>query len=294
MNNNIEHPLFSIIIPTYNYGDRLDAAVDSVLAQPERCEIIIVDDGSTDNTREVIAPYGNDLTYVYQDNRGVSAARNHGVSMASGDYLLFLDADDRLLPASLKIIREQVKRYPDVDCFIAGRISINGKRKVSIPGPLAELNLDNFSAFLRKKLGSVTIGAVRKSVFDTVKFPESIRNNEDIVLVAQILARFSCRSIPQPVIEVHQHADSLRHNISSVMDSTRKVVDALFNPEVLPSEFMRFKNEFSSRVLLSRFRSLYLAGDKKAARKLYHESISLYPKHIFLLGYLKKYIRCYL
>mgnify|MGYP000297567463 CR=1 FL=1 len=71
MDDAVYAPLISVIIPTYNYAPYLGRAVNSALAQEEQCVIIIVDDGSTDNTREVIAAYNNDVTYVYQDNKGV-------------------------------------------------------------------------------------------------------------------------------------------------------------------------------------------------------------------------------
>lgn len=285
----------SVIIPTYNYANYIGRAVESVLAQDIPCEIIVVDDGSLDNTHQIIEGFGSSVTYIHQNNQGVSAARNNGASHASGNYLIFLDADDCLLPGVLSLISAQIQKNPQVDCFLAGRISIgkDGIRKTSIPSLLSESSMDNFAALLRKKLGSVTTAAIRRTVFDTLKFPESIRNNEDIVLVAHVLARFSCKSIQQPVIEVHKHDDSLRHNIESIMESTDKVTSALFDPSILPSEFMSLEKEFSSRVILSRFRSLYLSGRKKEARKLYNRAILLYPRHIFLFGYLKKYIKSY-
>ncbi len=92
-------PLFSIIIPTYNRGHIIHRAIESVLDQS--CidwELIIVDDGSNDYTMEIIGKYKNDkrVTLHYQENNGVCSARNKGMSLAQGEYLVFLDSDDAL------------------------------------------------------------------------------------------------------------------------------------------------------------------------------------------------------
>jgi glycosyltransferase involved in cell wall biosynthesis len=86
----------SVIIPTYNRSKYVTKAIDSVMAQTYKdYEIIVVDDGSTDNTREVLKPYMGRIHYIYQDNAGVSAARNKGIRAAKGEWIAFLDSDDR-------------------------------------------------------------------------------------------------------------------------------------------------------------------------------------------------------
>ena len=93
----------SVIIPTYNRARLLVEAIDSVLSQPmSGVEVIVVDDGSTDDTQEVVARYGAAVRHIRQNNAGVSAARNRGVREAHGDAVLFLDSDDYLLQSSLR------------------------------------------------------------------------------------------------------------------------------------------------------------------------------------------------
>jgi glycosyltransferase involved in cell wall biosynthesis len=108
----------SVIIPTFNRADVLGRAIESVLQQrlPAK-EIIIVDDGSIDNTQQVIAALLRDATIpinmLYQHNSGVSAARNHGIRHASCEWLAFLDSDDAWLPDKLKKQAELIEQHPD-------------------------------------------------------------------------------------------------------------------------------------------------------------------------------------
>lgn len=97
-------PAVSVIIPTYNRAGCIGDAIESVLAQTYiDYEIIVVDDGSTDETRKVLERYGDRIRYFYQENAGVSAARNLGVRQARADLIAFLDSDDRWTPVKLKL-----------------------------------------------------------------------------------------------------------------------------------------------------------------------------------------------
>lgn len=96
-------PTISVIIPNYNYAQYLRMAIDSVLAQTySQIEIIVVDDGSSDGSREVLESYGDKITTVFQSNAGVSAARNRGIAESSGDFIAFLDPDDVWFPEKIE------------------------------------------------------------------------------------------------------------------------------------------------------------------------------------------------
>ncbi len=105
----------SVVIPAYNAEQMIARAIDSVLAQTRPAdEIIVVDDGSTDNTAKVIKSYGDKVMLIQQENAGVSVARNTGIEAATGDWIAFLDGDDEWLPEKLKLQTEHLKRNPDL------------------------------------------------------------------------------------------------------------------------------------------------------------------------------------
>ncbi len=104
----------SVIIPAYNAASFVIEAIESVLAQSRSIhELFVVNDGSTDDTERVLQPYLNRVRYVKQANQGVSAARNAGIELASGDYVLCLDADDKLDPQAIELLTEAVDRLPN-------------------------------------------------------------------------------------------------------------------------------------------------------------------------------------
>lgn len=111
---------FSVIIPNYNNSATLGRAIDSVLAQTWPAhEIIVIDDGSTDESETVAAAYGNRVRYVRQNNAGVSAARNKGAQLATGTWLAFLDADDTYMPERLAAHGRWITREPYLDFLFA-------------------------------------------------------------------------------------------------------------------------------------------------------------------------------
>jgi len=104
--------LVSVIIPTYNSENFLPQAINSVLTQTySKVELIVVNDGSTDNTQKAINPYRNKLLYLYKENGGPGSARNFGIEKSQGEYIAFLDADDYWLPEKLKTQVRYLKNH---------------------------------------------------------------------------------------------------------------------------------------------------------------------------------------
>ena len=105
----------SVVIPAYNAEKHIARAIDSVLAQTRKVdEIIVVDDGSSDNTGTVIKNYGDKVIYILQENAGAGAARNTGVEAASSEWIAFLDSDDEWLPEKIKLQAELLSRNSEL------------------------------------------------------------------------------------------------------------------------------------------------------------------------------------
>ena len=156
----------SIIIPTYNYANTLERAVLSVCKQmDEETEVIIVNDGSTDNTADVLLSLQqklNDKIKVFDKmNGGAASARNLGIVNSTGDYFIFLDADDEMAENGINQIREHLKQHNSSKFIIGGHTSVfpSGKRKLHKPSALPAQPIAKLKAYLIDKTLSLSNGA---------------------------------------------------------------------------------------------------------------------------------------
>jgi glycosyltransferase involved in cell wall biosynthesis len=165
----MDHPLVSVIIPVYNCELYLAEAIESVLNQKYRpIEIIVVDDGSTDDSAKVAKRFNSSARYFYQAHSGASAARNRGVGLSKGKYLAFLDADDIWIEDKLTLQMAVFKSNPGVDFvfghvqqFISPELDKNHKNKIYCPAE----KIPGFSAgaMLIKRESFVHVGAFERN-----------------------------------------------------------------------------------------------------------------------------------
>lgn len=115
---------FSVIIPVYNKKETVSESIESVLNQKyKNFEIIVINDGSTDNTSEILEKYKNKIKIINQKNSGVSVARNNGIKKAKGKFICFLDADDIWFDNHLETLDKMIKEYKNESYFITSRIT---------------------------------------------------------------------------------------------------------------------------------------------------------------------------
>ena len=285
---------FSIIIASYNYAHLLTRAIESALAQTcKDYEIIVVDDGSTDNTPEIVQPYLDRIQYHRQENSGHCATNNKGVSLASGKYYYFLDADDEMLEDALARFKEALQGYGEIPLFFGGYISVSekGEETVNVGTGIDSQPYAALKAYLSKKVVGVQHGsiAVHRSVFDLLNYPEGVKNNTDIVFLGQVLSRFHAIGIKDPVVKIHAHPDRVRSNSNLVVSVGLSVVDSLFDPGIIPAELMPLKELYRRRRTLSIFRVLYKSGDYEGCRRYYVQAVKSSPVLLLKLGYLRKF-----
>jgi glycosyltransferase involved in cell wall biosynthesis len=196
-------PLVSVVIDTYNFGRFIEEAVDSVLAQGfprQQMEILVVDDGSTDDTVERVAKYGGRIQYFRKENGGQASAFNFGLARAQGEIVAFLDADDTWLPDKLRRVAEEFERHPEVGMVY------HGLHKLNENGEMSEGGFAGVSGFLpnerrtllRYDLHPTSTLAFRRNIVQRLlPVPEE--------LVIQADAHFSaCAIFLAPVIYVEK------------------------------------------------------------------------------------------
>jgi len=201
-------PSISVIIAVYNGGSTIRRAIQSVLSQTcPAHELIVVDDGSTDDTAAVVRECGERITYVYQPNAGVSAARNAGAQTASGDWLAFLDADDWYYEDRLLWHAEWIARDPDLD-FLTGDYEYQRpdgsviSRSMEVTEAGASLlrkahgarqvimELDEMAPFVENHFGDThTLTVPRRTFLELGGFPRGHSVCEDVNFLIRLCAR---------------------------------------------------------------------------------------------------------
>jgi len=206
MNNT--QPKVSVVIPTYNAARYIAEAIESVLAQSYHdYEIIVVDDGSTDNTKEVLRPYMDRIRYFYKENGGVSSARNRGIQEARGEYIAFLDADDLWLPEKLKLQIEIMEQHPDFAMIHTDIkvIDVNGtllkesanKRRQSHNGMVFE---EFFKTY--RSLVMMSSALIRKSSIESMGlFDESLSVSEDYDFFLRFFWNYPVYLLDEPLVK---------------------------------------------------------------------------------------------
>jgi glycosyltransferase involved in cell wall biosynthesis len=219
--------LVSVIIPCYNHSRFLGEAIESALRQSEPHEIIVVDDGSTDETAAVAARY--DVRYVHQQNSGLSAARNRGLCESAGAFLVFLDADDRLLPDALTAGVRELNAHPEC-AFVFG-----GFRHIGLHGLPVEMSWVPDEPGLYNTLlhynhvGCPATVMYRRHVFDSVGgFDAAFNPAEDYELYLRIARKFPIRRHPVCVAEYRKYGFSMSSDASRMLRAILRVQRSQF------------------------------------------------------------------
>jgi dTDP-4-amino-4,6-dideoxygalactose transaminase/glycosyltransferase involved in cell wall biosynthesis len=225
---------FSVIIPTYNRADMVTEAVESVLAQTHRdFEIIVVDDGSTDDTTGALAPWRGRVRYVHQANAGLAAARNRGIREATGDFVAFLDSDDLFEPRLLERVLATFRARPEAGAvFVAEREFGNGAgpaaarlHKKETPGltftPAGLIGRDT-------GVGSGRPPVIRRAWLDRLGgFDETMRCAVDSEMWIRYSFQVRMVYLPEPLVRRRVHSGNLSRDRAADAADWLRILDRL-------------------------------------------------------------------
>jgi glycosyltransferase involved in cell wall biosynthesis len=217
----------SVIIPCYNQGHFLAKAIESALGQTHAdVEVIVVNDGATDSTAAVAASFRSAIKYVEQSNAGLSAARNTGIANASGEFVLFLDADDYLGPGMLEAVLRVARERPDASVFYGGYefVDVEGKR-LAVHAP-PTLGMAPLYELLRHNPMPCHSVLVRRAALDCLgRFDTSLRACEDWDLWLRMAAA-GCIfvAVSQASVMYRRYSDSMSTDQDRMWLATRAVL----------------------------------------------------------------------
>jgi len=241
-------PKVSIIIPVYNCEKYIRECVESALAQDyENIEVIVVDDGSTDATPEILKEFGDKIRYIRQENQGAAAAFNRGLQIATGNFVSWLSADDVFLPS--KISRQVNKFLEDPGYAMVYtdyvKIDENGRELKIIhsycPPP---------ERFVREYLQGGFVSAVtmliRRECLDKIGgFDESLQACVDYDLILRLLRHYCLGYIPIPLMKYRWHSDNQSHNYKLLQKSRDRIFLKVlkdFSPQEIFGDLLKTKD----------------------------------------------------
>jgi len=211
-------PKVSVIIPTYNRKDIVCETIDSVLSQTcKDYEIIVVDDGSTDDTKSVLARYGDKILYIYQENMGLSSARNTGIRNMCGEYIALLDSDDIWFPKKLEKQIQLLEENPDIALVSCRSEVIDSKGTHAGSYKPSNYQSLDFNGLLVANHIVVSSVIVRKNILEDVGlFDETLRSYEDVDLWLRILLKYKIFYSEDVLVKYRISPDALSRDMFKI------------------------------------------------------------------------------
>jgi glycosyltransferase involved in cell wall biosynthesis len=272
----------SVIIPTYNNGGYIEQAIESVLAQQySPCQLIVVDDGSTDGTKAILEPYGDKIETIWQANAGSAAARNRGLQAAKHELILFLDADDLMLPGKLRQQAAFLQLRPSLGYVSSGwqKIDEQGKLLQTVePWQVApQLDLDSWLQYKPIQLGAVLF---RRIWLDSVGgLDATLRQSHDVDLMLRLsLAGCDGAWLYKPTLQYRQHKKSTMHrNVAVQAESVIALLDKFFARPDIPLELRTDQNKTYFHTTLWLGWYAFINDDEETAVSCLRQNLTVAP-----------------
>jgi len=230
----MSNPTASIIMAAYNHAEYIGAAIDSILAQTwQDYELVVVDDGSVDRTKEIVSRYGEPIHYVYQENQGQGGARNTGIAHARGKYVCFLDDDDLWLPNYLQTVMSVLEARPEVGALYAAcqMIDSSGNR---LPQTISRVVPPErmYDTLVEGGWFPPLVVTVRKAVLDAVgPLDVSLRGTDDWELWLRVARQHVFLGIPDVVALYRIHEGGLSANVEHMLCDKKRALAKHFGPD---------------------------------------------------------------
>ena len=285
-------PAVSVVIATYNRANYLAETIDSVLSQSfQKFELIVVDDGSTDETRRVVAPYGSRVRYLYQENRGPSAARNLGARNASAGWISIQDSDDLCLPNHLETLYGYANKHPESGMVFANGSYLGGPahdRETIIPAAksrrLAEQGV-RLEDLFDKSIVRLQAALISKRCYDDVGgHDESLRISMDLDLTFRLISRYPVAYLDEVVFSYRRHLGNISGNQELRLLENIRVIEKLLGQNGEAEELLG-KRRVAARLAYRYYRlakGRWKTGERDKSREALREAIRLrpfYPKY---------------
>jgi glycosyltransferase involved in cell wall biosynthesis len=261
----MEEPLVSVIIPTYNRAEFVGEAVQSVLCQTyKKLEIIVVDDGSTDDTSKVLKEYRGRIRYIYQERGERSRARNRGFRRSSGCYVAFLDSDDLWLPEKIEKQLDVFEKKRDVGLVYTSVQFIdyygNPYNGAICWDALARKRRSLYEDLMTDNVisGSTSAVMVRRECLKKVGlFDESMNACEDLDLWRRVAEHYTFHKITAPLVKLRIHPNNTQGRLSIMAEGYEIILNKI--SQHTPAQFEYYKNQAIIK-LLSKIAGLYRDG----------------------------------
>jgi glycosyltransferase involved in cell wall biosynthesis len=273
----------SVVIPTYNHARFVGQAIESVLSQTLPAhEVIVVDDGSSDNTQEVLNPYASPVRVVRQQNQGVAAARNNGARFATGDFLAFLDADDVWLPRKLELQAARFGGKHEPGLVHCGVEDINDaglplcRHLDGLEGRVAtDLLLFRRPVILGGGSGIV----IPRAVFEeTGGFDTQLSTSADWDLFYRIASRYEVGFVAEVLLQYRLHGSNMHGNVRAMERDMLLAYDKAFN--AADPELYRLRRRCYGNLHAVLAGSFFSARQYRGFTKHMFKSLLLTPNNI--------------
>ena len=275
-------PTVSVVIPAYNHAKFLKLAIESVLGQTWRdYEVVVVDDGSKDDTPAVAAQFGDRIRYVRQANKGMAATRNAALCHATGEIISFLDDDDVWLPAYLGSVLSEFESDPHVAAVHTGFQLTSDENGRDFPTQSVRTvpPQDLYGTLIEGGFFPPSSVSVRRSALDEVGFfDEHLQGYADWELWLRICRDRKFTGIPKVLVKYRIHAGGLSSNVDHMTQDRLKAIGKHFGPpDGVVADWPVDKRRAYAYAYRTAAFEYNMQGKTEEALRFFEQSISIWP-----------------